>query len=290
MLDIYLNLAVRGLSTGAIYSLVAMAIVLIFQTTGVMNFAQGNAGMFLTYIAFFLLSLKLPYPIVILIIILLGSLFGGLTENVLMKKVRERSHVGLLMITLGLALIFEGLAAFIFGSFPLYFPPILTGSTLNIGPIILGSQDVIIIVLSVIIFSFLFIVLYKTKIGIAARSISEDEYGSRILGIPVSKIYILIWAIGLALAGFAGVLVVPRFSLEPHFMVPIQIKAFTAAVLGGMNSVLGAIIGGLLLGILENIVAFNIPILKESFSLILVVVVLLFLPNGLFGKKSQRRF
>ncbi len=290
MFDTLLNLTARGLSTGAIYSLIAMGIVLIFQTTSVMNFAQGNAGMFITYLAFFLLALKVPFPLVIILALLFGALFGGLTERFLMRRVRERSHVGLLMITLGLALIFEGLAASIFGTFPLNFPPILTGPPVHVGPIILSKQDIIVNLLSLALFTLLFLVLYKTKIGIGARSIAEDEYGARVLGIPVFNIYIFIWALGFALPGLAGILVVPRFSLEPHFMVPIQIKAFTAAVFGGMNSVQGAIVGGLLLGVLENIVAFYYPILKESFSLILVVIVLLIFPTGLFGKRSQRRF
>ncbi len=124
---------------------------------------------------------------------------------------------------------------------------------------------------------------------IASRSLAADEYAAKLLGIPIKSIYLFIWAISFGLAGLSGILVAPRLSLEPTFMIVIQLKAFIAAVLGGMNSVLGAVIGGLLLGVIENFVAFYIPQIKDSFSLILVVLVLLFLPQGLFGKKEIRR-
>lgn len=290
MLDIYLNLIARGLSTGAIYGLTAMGIVLIFQTNNILNWSQGNAGMLITYLAFFLLALQLPYPVVIILAIIAGATMGGLVEKYLIRPVREKSRIGLLMITLGLAMVFEGLAAFIFRPFPRNFPPLLSGPPVKIGPITLGQQDVLVIVVSTLIFTTLFLILYRTKIGIGARGIAEDWYGARVMGVPVFAIYLFIWAFSFALSGLVGILVVPRFALEPHFMLPIQVKAFSAAVLGGMNSVLGAIIGGLLLGVMENIIAFHFPFLKESFSLILVVIVLLFLPTGLLGRKTQRRF
>ncbi len=214
---------------------------------------------------------------------------GGLVEKYLIRPVREKSRIGLLMITLGLAMVFEGLAAFIFRPFPRNFEPLLKGS-IAIGPITLGQQDVLVIVLSTLIFASLFLILYRTKIGIGARGIAEDWYGARVLGVPVFTISLIIWSISFALSGLVGILIVPRFALEPHFMLPIQVKAFSAAVLGGMNSVLGAAVAGLLLGVMENIIAFHFPYLQESFSLVLVVIVLLFLPTGLFGKKTQRRF
>lgn len=289
MFEIYLNLIARGLSTGAIYGLTAMGIVLIFQTNNILNWSQGNAGMLITYLAFFLLTLQLPYPLVILLAVIAGATLGGTIEKYLIRPVREKSRIGLLMITLGLAMVFEGLAAFIFRPFPRNFDPLLKGSV-TFGPITLGQQDFLVIALSTFIFTTLFLILYRTKIGIGARGIAEDWYGARVLGVPVFAIYLFIWSISFALSGLVGILVVPRFALEPHFMLPIQVKAFSAAVLGGMNSVLGAIIGGLLLGVMENIIAFHFPFLKESFSLILVVIVLLFLPTGLLGRKTQRRF
>ncbi|MGB9695432.1 MAG: branched-chain amino acid ABC transporter permease [Caldisericaceae bacterium] len=282
------NLLFRGIATGSIYSLTAMGIVLILSTTNVMNFAQGDMGMLLAFVALLLLAAKLPYLITVIITILLGLLMGFLLEKGLMSKVRKSSHIGMLMITLALTMIFEGIVG-IFVKTPMLFPPAIAGGPFVIGSLIIDRQDLLSIVISLLVVIFLFLVLYRTKFGIASRSIAEDEYAARILGIPAKNIYLFIWAISFGLAGLSGILVAPRLSLEPTFMVVIQLKAFIAAVLGGMDSVLGAVVGGLLLGVTENIVAYYIPQIKDSFSLILVVLVLLFLPQGIFGKKETRR-
>ncbi len=283
------SLIFRGLATGSIYSLTAVGIVLILSTTNVMNFAQGDAGMFLTYIAFIFIVRGLNPALALPIVILVGLILGFVVDRGLMSKAKKSSHLGMVMITLALTMILEGLAATLFGNIPLLFPPLIQGDPIKIGSVILDRQDFLSITAALLIFAILFIILYRTKIGIAARSIAEDEYGAKILGIPLNKINTFIWAISFGLAGIAGMMTAPRLSLEPTFMIVIQLKAFIAAVLGGMGSVMGAIFGGLILGVLENIIAYYIPSIKDSFSLILVVTVLLFLPSGIFGKREARR-
>jgi len=282
------NLLFRGLATGSIYSLTAMGIVLILSTTNVMNFAQGDMGMLLAFVALLLLSAKLPYAVTIIVTVLLGLILGFLLEKGLMSKVRKSSHIGMLMITLALTMIFEGIVG-IFVKTPTLFPPAIAGNPLIIGTLIIDRQDLLSLVTSLVVVLLLFAALYRTKIGIASRSIAEDEYAAKLLGIPVKNIYLFVWAISFGLAGLSGILVAPRLSFEPTFMIVIQLKAFIAAVLGGMDSVIGAVVGGLLLGVIENFVAYYIPQIKDSFSLILVVLVLLFLPQGIFGKKQIRR-
>lgn len=283
------SLIFRGLATGSIYSLTAVGIVLILSTTNVMNFAQGDVGMFLTYIAFIFIVRGISPALTLPIVIIAGLLLGMALDRGLMSRAKKSSHLGMVMITLALTMILEGVVATFFGNIPMLFPPIIQGAPLKFGSVILDRQDVLSIFTALVIFAILFVILYKTKIGIAARSIAEDEYGSLILGIPIHKINTFIWAISFGLAGIAGMMTAPRLSLEPTFMIVIQLKAFIAAVLGGMGSVVGAIFGGLILGVLENIIAYYIPSIKESFSLILVVAVLLFLPTGIFGKKEARR-
>jgi len=290
-MDIFLNLTVRGLTTGAVYALVGMGIVLILQTTNVMNFAQGDTGMFITYLAFFMITTaKVPYSLVLILAIAAGAAVGLLVERFMMRSVRSRSHLSLIMLTLGLSLLFQGLAAFLFNTEPRLFPPLVSGDPVKIGPVILGRQDIVVLLAAIITFGILYLFLYRTKQGAAARSISQDEYAARVLGIPTPSIYMLVWAIGSAMAGLAALLIVPRFSLEPSFMGLIQVKAFTAIVLGGMGSVFGAAVGGLIIGVVENLVAYQFPAIKDSFMLIVIVVVLLVLPQGLFGKRQQRRF
>ena len=284
------TLVFRGLATGSIYSLTAMGIVLVLSTTNVMNFAQGDMGMFLAFIAFALLMRHVSYPIAIVAVVVVGLLLGALLERGLMAKVRKTtSHLGMLIVTLALTMILEGLAGYFFGTTPLLFPPALQGDPLHVFGAILDRQDLLSLAVAGVVVFLLFLVLYRTKIGIASRSLAEDEYAAKLLGIPVRSIYIFIWATSFGLAGLAGIMVAPKLSLEPGFMVVIQLKAFIAAVLGGMNSVVGAVVGGLLLGVMENLVAYYVPQIKDSFSLILVVVVLLFLPEGLFGRRAARR-
>lgn len=286
---ILLNLIIRGLITGAIYSLTSMGIVLILSTTLVMNFAQGDMGMLLAYFAFFMLIRNIPYPVVLLFIILIGILFGFLLEKYLMSRARKTSHLGMVMITLALTMIFEGIAGYSFGTMPLLFPKAYTKEPFRFFGVIIDRHDLFTFIISIIVVIILFTILYRTKIGIAARSLAEDEYGARILGLPINSIYLFIWSVAFSLAGISGMLVAPRLSLEPHFMIVIQLKGFMAAVLGGMNSIVGSVLGGFILGILENLIAFYMPQIKDSFSLILIVIVLLFLPQGIFGKREVRR-
>lgn len=286
---IILNLIFRGLINGSIYSLTSMGIVLILSTTLVMNFAQGDMGMLLAYFAFFMLLRNIPYPLVMIFIIILGLIFGILLEKFLMSRARKVSHIGMVMITLALTMIFEGLTGYFFGTIPMLFPKAVQGPPIEIAHVILDRQDIFTFFISILVLIIFFTILYRTKIGIAARSLSQDEYGARILGIPINSIYLFIWASAFAIAGLSGMLVAPRLSLEPTFMIVIQLKGFMAAVLGGMNSIVGAVLGGFLLGIIENLVAFYFPQIKDSFSLILIVLVLLFLPSGIFGKREVRR-
>lgn len=284
------NLIFRGLATGAIYSLTATGIVLILSTTNVMNFAQGDTGMFLAYIAFLFIARRVPPMLTLPIVVVAGILLGIVVDRGLMTKAKKSSHLGMVMITLAFTMIFEGIVITFFGNTPLLFPPLVSGDPFIVGSTVFDRQNLLTILIALVIFVVLFFVLYRTKIGIAARSIADDEYGAFILGVPINRITNFIWALSFGIAGIAGLVTAPRLSLEPTFMVVVQLKAFIAAVLGGMNSVMGAILGGLILGVLENFIAYYIPAIKDSFSLILVVLVLLFMPNGIFGKREARRF
>jgi branched-chain amino acid transport system permease protein len=282
------SLFFRGLATGSIYSLTAVGIVLILSTTNVMNFAQGDMGMILAFIAFVLLMSKMPYIVAVIVIIIIGIILGYFLEKGIMSRIRKTSHIAMVMITLALTMIFEGIVG-IFVQTPLLFPAAIPGPPVILKGVVMDRQDLLSLGAALFVVTTLFLALYRTKIGIASRSLAEDEYAAKLMGIPVKNIYIFIWSTSFGLAGLAGIMVAPRLSLEPTFMVVVQLKAFIAAVLGGMNSVVGAVIGGLLLGVIENFVSFYIPQIKDSFSLILVVIVLLFLPQGLFGKKETRR-
>lgn len=283
------NLIVSGLGTGAIYAIIALGIVIIFKTMNAVNFAEGDMGMFMTFIALSLIILKIPYVIVFIVVIALSFLFGILVEKGVLKFIKGMSPAAII-VTLGLTMVLEGLAGSIWGTDTKPFPALWKGAPLKFSGIIMGRQDLITIILSLIVFLFMIFILKKTKIGIAIRAVSEDEYAALLMGVKVSAIFAFVWGTAGLLAGLGGMLAAPRFSLDTNMMTTVELEAFTAAVLGGFDSVPGAMFGGLTLGILENLVSFYISSsLKEPISLILIVLVLLIYPSGLFGKKMEKR-
>lgn len=284
------NLIVSGLGTGAIYAIVALGIVFIFRTMEAVNFAEGDMGMFMTFVAFSLICLKIPYPLVFIIVVALSFLFGVLVEKGILQFIKGMSPMAITIVTLGLMMVFQGLAGFIWGTDTKPFPPLWKGPPIKAHGIILGRQDIVTLITAFVIFIIFVLLLKKTKIGIAVRAVSEDRYAALLMGVRVSTIFAFVWGFSGLLAGLGGMLAAPRFSLDINMMTTIQLEAFTAAVLGGFSSIPGAIFGGLTLGVLENLISFYISSsLKEPISLLIIVVVLLVSPNGLFGKKMNKK-
>jgi len=284
------NLIVSGLGTGAIYAIIALGIVFIFKTMEAINFAEGGMGMFMVFIAFSLIYLKIPYPIVFIIVIVLSFLFGVLIEKGILRFIKGMSPTAIIIATLGLVMVLQGMAGFIWGTDTKPFPSLWKGPPLRVAGMIFGRQDIITLITALVIFIVLVFVLKKTKIGIAIRAVSEDEYAALLMGVRVSVIFSFVWGFSGLLAGLGGMLAAPRFSLDTNMMTTVQLKAFTAAVLGGFSSIPGAVFGGLILGVLENLISFYISSsLKEPISLIIIVIVLLISPNGLFGKRIKKK-
>jgi len=284
------NLIVSGLGTGAIYAIIALGIVFIFKTMEAINFAEGGMGMFMVFIAFSLIYLKIPYPVVFIIVIVLSFLFGVLIEKGILRFIKGMSPTAIIIATLGLVMVLQGMAGFIWGTDTKPFPSLWKGPPLRVAGMIFGRQDIITLITALVIFIVLVFVLKKTKIGIAIRAVSEDEYAALLMGVRVSVIFSFVWGFSGLLAGLGGMLAAPRFSLDTNMMTTVQLKAFTAAVLGGFSSIPGAVFGGLILGVLENLISFYISSsLKEPISLIIIVIVLLISPNGLFGKRIKKK-
>ncbi|NIA10919.1 MAG: branched-chain amino acid ABC transporter permease [Nitrospiraceae bacterium] len=284
------NLIVSGLGTGAIYAIIALGIVFIFKTMDAINFAEGDIGMFMTFIAFSLMYLKIPYPIVFIIVVALSFLFGVLIEKGILHFIKGMSPTAIIIATLGLVMILQGMAGFIWGTDTKPFPSLWKGPPFKAYGMVFGRQDIITLITALVIFIVLVFILKKTKIGVAIRAVSEDEYAALLTGVRVSVIFSFVWGFSGLLAGLGGMLAAPRFSLDTNMMTTIQLKAFTAAVLGGFSSIPGAVFGGLILGVLENLISFYISSsLKEPISLIIIVIVLLISPSGLFGKRIKKR-
>jgi branched-chain amino acid transport system permease protein len=289
-----LNQLILGLSIGSIYSLAALGLVFVYKVTKVVNFAFGNMGMFMVYVAYSLIALKINPLVALLIILPLSALFGYVVEKFTIRPLKKLSHGSMLIITLGILMILEGLALQLWGTDYKGFPEIVKGRPIifrgSFGILIFRKQDILIFSILISIALVLFMLLKYTKIGIAIRAVAENDEIAQLMGINSNAIAASSWMVSVSLAALIAFLVAPKTYVSPAMMLYYQIEGFTAAVLGGFESFTGAILGGLILGILENFVATYISVeLKVTFSLLLIVLILFIRPEGIFGRTKVEK-
>jgi branched-chain amino acid transport system permease protein len=195
-----------------------------------------------------------------------------------------------MIMTLGLFMVFNGAAGWVWGFDPVSFPRAVSGRPIWLGDLIITRDSILVLAVTIAMALALYVVLRFTMAGIAIRATSQNSRAARLMGVPVPKVYALTWGISAVLGAVAGILIAPTTFLSPSMMAEVQIKAFTAAVLGGFSSLPGAVVGGLLLGVLENLVAGYISTeLKSTFAFALIVVVLFIRPSGLLGTPPKRK-
>jgi branched-chain amino acid transport system permease protein len=280
-----------GLSAGCLYALAALGLVLIYRTMEIVNFAHGEMAMISTFVAYTLLvRVGLPYVLAMLVALAFAFIFGMAIERVFLRPIQEGPLVSMMIMTLGLFMVFNGAAGWIWGFDPVSFPYAVRGRPVFIGDIIVTRDSLLVLAVTVIMAGALYLALRFTMAGIAIRATSQNPRAARLMGVPVPKVYSLTWGMSAVLGAVAGVLIAPTTFLSPSMMAEVQIKAFTAAVLGGFSSLPGAVVGGLLLGVLENLVAGYISTqLKSTFAFALIVVVLLIRPSGIMGTTERRK-
>lgn len=289
-----LNRIVLGLSSGSFYSLAAIGIVLIFKVTGLMNFAYGNMAMFMAYVTYTLVSLGLgPWPALV-VVIAVSMLFGYAVERFTLRPLRKLSHGSMLIVTFGLLMILEGLATQIWGTQYRSLPELITGRPFvlrgSFGVVVFRRQDLLLLAVLVIVSLTIFLLYRFTKIGIAMRAVSENEKAAQLMGINPNRVISYSWMVGTAIGTLVAVLGAPRTYVAPTMMIYYQLQGFTAAVLGGFDSLLGAVCGGLALGVIENLIGGYISNeLKTTLSLAIIVIILLIRPQGMFGSEEIRR-
>jgi branched-chain amino acid transport system permease protein len=294
---LYFQRTVDALNNGFIYAAMALSLVLIYKATGVVNFAQGNMAMFGAFIAFVLIA-EQGWPVVVGIVVamLVSALAAAAIERVFIRPFDPGNHLAITIVTLAWFLIFGSLAGVIWGfdpkAFPTPFPHgagdsfTLFGATVRYDRI--GTWFVILVVL--ILVSLL---LRKTKIGLAFRSVSTNLESSKLVGISIGRTLQFGWALAAAVGTLAGCMIAPNTYLTPGFMGTVLIYSFAAATLGGLDSLGGAVIGGLLVGLLETMVGGYVGFLGSELALAsalgVIVVILLIKPSGLFGSKRVER-
>ncbi len=288
----FIDLTLSGISTGAIYAAVALALVLIWRSTRVVNFAQGSMLMFTTFIASAVISSGGSYVEGFAIALAAGFVLGAVVERVVVRPVENAPPLNAVILTLGLYTLIVAIAGMIWGNSPRSFPAAfsLHGYTVG-GTTLLFSPNDLFIVLVVIAVAALLAVLFRyTSVGLRMRGAAFAPEIARLLGVRVGRMLTLGWALAAMTGSLAGVLVAPSVFLGPNSFDPILIIGFVAAVLGGLDSPPGAVVGGLILGLaLSYVSGYEGSSLVPLAALVILVVVLMIRPTGLFSATKERR-
>jgi branched-chain amino acid transport system permease protein len=291
--DIFIQQVVSGLATGGIYASLALALVMIYQATDVVNFAQGEMAMFSTYLAWTMLQAGLPYWIAFMATVAIAFVGGLVIERVVIRPVENAPILTIVIVTLGLLVIFNSMAGWIYSYIQKPFPSPFSSQPIKLGNIVFGAHDLGAILVTLVVLVLLFGFFRYTTLGLAMRAAAQNPASSRLCGIRVSWMLALGWGLAAAFGAVAGMMVAPVVFLDPNMMVGIQLYAFAAATVGGFSSPPGAVVGGLLVGVTENLVGTYVHFigteLKLTVALAMIIVVLLVKPNGLFGRTVVRR-
>jgi branched-chain amino acid transport system permease protein len=285
-----LQLVINGAAAGCIYGLIALGFVLIYKATEMVNFAQGDIMMLGGFAAFTAITaFGLNYWLGALAAIIVTAIFGYLLDAFVLRRVIGQPQFAVVMLTLGLGFIFRAFAGIVWGYDSVGFETPFTNRTVNLGGIVLGQDNVSIIVGTVILCLVLYLFFSKTRLGIAMQAASQNQLAAYYMGIPVRTIFSLIWAISAGVAAVAGILLSPVSMIDVN-MGFLGIKAFAAAVLGGFGSIPGALVGGVIIGIVEQLAGYFLPPgSQEVTSNVVLLGVLILRPEGLFGQAMRKR-
>ena len=285
-----LQLIVNGAAAGCIYGLIALGFVLIYKATEMVNFAQGEIMMLGAFVAYTLIShFGMSYWAGFLLAICITTVFGYLLDAVVLRRVIGQPQFAVVMLTLGLGFIFRAAAGIGWGYDPVGFNTPFTNRTVGAGSLILGQDNVSIIVGTVVLCGILFVFFSKTRVGVAMQASSQNQLAAYYMGIPVRRIFSLIWAIAAGVAAIAGILLSPVSMIDVN-MGFLGIKAFAAAVIGGFGSIPGSVIGGVLVGIVEQLAGYYLPVgFQEVTSNVVLLGMLILRPQGLFAERMGKR-
>jgi branched-chain amino acid transport system permease protein len=286
-----LQLVLSGIASGGIFASLALALVLIYNAMGLVNFAQGEMAMFATFIAYVLIEHGMSYWIALPLTLAIAFAGGVAIQRLVIRPVERAPVLTLVIITLGLATLFNGLAGFLFGYVPRSFPSPFSVQTVNILGAFASYQDLGVIAVSAVVLLLVYLLLQRTTLGLSMRAAAHNPDASRLLGVRVSWMLALGWGLASLVGALSGIMVAPVLLLEPNMMQTIIIYAFAAAVLGGIESPLGAVVGGLIVGVTVNLAGAYLVggDLQLAVAFLIIVIVLIVKPNGLFGRPSVRR-
>jgi branched-chain amino acid transport system permease protein len=288
----YWQQVVSGLAQGSIFASLALALVLIYRATDVLNFAQGEMATFTTYIAWSLMNHMSYWPAFALTLVI-AFIFGAGVERTIIRPVEHRPEIVIVIVTIGLLIALNGLVGWIWDPEVKAFETPFPQRTTEIAGVVISLQDLGVLGVTLVTVILLWAFFRFTTIGLVMRAVANSQAASRLLGVRVGLMLALGWGLAAVLGAIAGMMVAPTQFLDPNLMLIILIYSFAAAVLGGIDSPIGAVVGGLILGVLINILGTYVDFiggelrLPAAFAVLLIV--LLVRPQGLFGHKVVRR-
>jgi branched-chain amino acid transport system permease protein len=291
-MTLFWDYTLNGIANGMIYAAMALALVLIYRATRIINFAQGAAGMLTTFIAFSLLSRGFGYWWAFVLVLVIGFAIGAATQLILIRPLQGRSELNPVIVTIGLLVVFEGLAGAIYGNASRGFPAAFSQRGIHVGhtTIAFSHFDVFILVAVLLLMTATLILFRFTTLGLRMRATAFSREISRLLGVRVGILLTLGWGLAGIAGSLAGLLVAPTSSFGPYYMDLILVYGFTAAVIGGLESPVGALVGGLISGLCISWVGGYLGSgLEPLGALALLMVALMLRPEGIFARPPARR-
>jgi len=288
-----LQYIISGIGTGSLYALVALGLALIYRSTRILNFAHGDITTAGTFLALSLMGMNLGFGPSYLLAILFGAVISMAFYFIVLVPAqrRESTQLSQIILTLGLGLIIQGLVSYFGGTEPQSFPfPLSDSNTYRWGELVVSQLSLGTMGIGLVSCILFYLLVQKTKIGLAMRAVSENLTAAQTMSIPTRKILAFSWGLAAVLGVIAGLFLAPALLLDPFFMLEPFLKGFAAAILGGLNSLPGAIVGGLILGVAESLAGGFISIaFKNTLAFIIIIFVLLFRHEGLLGKEFIER-
>jgi len=288
----FLQLLVSGISIGSIYALVALAMVIIYKTSEVPNFAQGEMAMITTFVAFMLLdTFGQSFIVSFTGALVFAVALGAFLEFVFLRRAKEPNVLSLILITLGFEMMLYGLASWKWGADQQSFPfPVSDFEIVNFGHAVISHLNIATLFVTFFLMFVLFLFFKYTKVGIAMKATQQNMVAARINGIRANRILSITWGMSSFIGAVAGMMLAPIATLDPNLMMDPLLKGFAAAVLGGMTTLVGSAIGGYILGIIETLFGGYVSLqFKSIVAFLIIVLVLCFRPSGLFAKHYVRR-
>ncbi|MDX2376936.1 branched-chain amino acid ABC transporter permease [Microbacterium sp. LRZ72] len=285
----FVQLVVDGLAFGSVYAALALAIVLVNQSTGLINFAQGGMAVLSAYFAFAFLNLGLPLILAIIAAVIVSFFMGAGIERFVIRRFEGGSHDTSVVVTVGLLTLITGICGWIWGYNNQLFPSLFPLETINILGAVISVRAIGTTVTIVAMMVLLQLLFRGTKLGLALRAVANNPQSAAFSGVPVGRLLMVGWGLAAALGAVAGALVAPQLTLTPGMMDTALVYALAAVILGGLSSPIGVVVAAWLIGVLENLAAVYVPFighdLKIAVPFILIFVTLLLRPQGLFGRK-----